>query len=147
MTQATRHATARRLAHAAFEEIRAAFPHLRMIIDESPTDVDLAMAIAEQPGLNFALELNLQGDELHLSVGAFWLRWIPCDDPHVVAAFRSVVVGLLQGDHRIVEYVAGDRVFRAELERAVGGEWESIGVSSRHWNVFRRRLSTRILRN
>jgi hypothetical protein len=145
--KSTRFADASRLARATFEEIRAAYPRLLMVIDEAPTQVDLAMTIAEQPGLDFALEINLQGDELHLSVGALWLRWFPGDNDDVVAAYRAAVVGLLRGDYRIVEYSAGGRVFRAELERAVSGRWESIGESTRHWNVFRRRLTARVLRN
>ncbi len=147
LMQTIRPADARRLARAAFEEIRAASPRLQMVIDEAPTQVDLALTIPEQPGIDFALELNLQGDELHLSAGAFWLRWFPSDNDVVVAAFRTAVMGLLQGDYRIVEYSAGGRVFRAELERAVGGAWESIGVSTRHWNLLRCRLTARVLWN
>ena len=54
-----------------FEEIRDAFPRLSMRLDENPPNVDLNVDIPQQPGLAFDMNLNLQGDELHLSAGAF----------------------------------------------------------------------------
>jgi hypothetical protein len=35
------------------------------------------MEVPRQSGLAFDVILNLQGDELHLSAGAFWLEWFP----------------------------------------------------------------------
>lgn len=53
-----------------FEEIRAAFPQLSMRLNEQHEHVELYMEIPQQPGLAFAINLNLQADELHLSAGA-----------------------------------------------------------------------------
>ncbi len=36
------------------------------------------LEIPKQPGLDFDVNLNLQGDELHLNAGTgFWLEWFP----------------------------------------------------------------------
>ena len=52
-----------------FEEIRDAFPRLSVRLDQEPRHVDLNIDIPQQPGLTFDVNLNLQGDELHLSAG------------------------------------------------------------------------------
>ncbi|HXW08619.1 MAG TPA: hypothetical protein VD833_25535 [Vicinamibacterales bacterium] len=122
-----------RVDHSAmvrlFEEIRQAFPHLAMDLDHEPAQVDLEMNIRQQAGLDFDVSLNLQGDELHLSAGAFWLSWFPCTRPEIVEAYRDAVHGLLGGAYRIREHSRGGRVFRAELQRLQTGEWQTIGTS------------------
>jgi hypothetical protein len=87
-----------------FEEIRDAFPRLSMQLDENPPNVDLNVDIPQQPALAFDMNLNPQGDELHLSAGAFWLEWFPCTRPDVIEAYREAVHGLLSGTYRIREH-------------------------------------------
>lgn len=111
-----------------FEEIRDAFPHLSMRLDHDPPNVDLNMDIPEQPGLTFDMNVNLQGDELHLNAGAFWLEWFPCTRPDVVQAYRETVQGLLSGTYRIRERHRGGRPFKAELQKPDYGGWRTIGT-------------------
>lgn len=112
-----------------FEEIRDAFPRLSMRLDQNPRNVDLNVDIPVQPGLTFDINLNLQGDELHLSAGAFWLEWFPCTRPDVVQAFREAVHGLLSGAYRIREHYRGGRPFKAELQKPDDdGGWQTIGT-------------------
>ena len=111
-----------------FEEIRAAFPRLSMRLDQNPPNVDLDMDIPKQPGLTFGMNLNLQGDELHLSAHVFWLEWFPCTQPDVVEAYREAVHGLLSGVYRIREHYRGSRAFKAELQKPDGGGWQTIGT-------------------
>ena len=78
--------------------------------------------------LPFAVNLNLQGDELHLSAGFCWLSWSPTRDPEVVAEYREAVRSILAGRHRVVEHWAGGKAVRGEIQALVDGEWRTLGA-------------------
>ena len=131
-----------------FEEIRAAFPHLSMRLDQDPRNVaDLNMDIPEQPGLTFDVNLNLQGDELFLNAGAFCVEWFPCTRPEVVERYRDAVHGLVSGAYRIRERYRGARPIRADLQKPSGNRWRTIAS----WHAlpwpFPVRRSERVLQN
>ena len=130
-----------------FEEIRDAFPALSMHLDPEPAQVDLNMNIPQQPGLAFDVNLNLQGDELHLSAGVFWLEWFPCTRPDVVEAYREAVYGLVSGAYRIHEHYRGRRPFKAELQRPRAEGWETIGTWYGWAWPFPRRTVAKVLQN
>jgi len=113
-------------------DIRSAFPHLEIKLESDHPHVDLNLDIPQQSGLKFDVNVNLQGDELHLSAGHFWLEWFPCSDPTVIQAFREAVCGLLSGEFRILEYYRGRRAIKAELQRPSGEGWQTIGT----WSVL-----------
>ena len=128
-------------------EIRNTFPHLEMKMECNHSDVDLNLDISEQDGLRFKVNINLQGDELHLSAGHFWLEWFPCNDVRIVEAFREAVRGLLSGEFRILEYYRGRRAVKAELQRPSGGGWKTIGTWSTLSLPFPCYVTTKELRN
>jgi hypothetical protein len=130
-----------------FEQIRQAFPHLSMRLDQEHAHVDLDMDIPRQPGLAFDVNVNLQGDELHLSAGAFWLEWFPCTRPDVVHAYQEAVHGLLSGSYRIRELHRGSRPFRAELQTPDRDGWRTIGTWHGWAWPFPRGTVEKILRN
>ena len=130
-----------------FEGIQSAFPNLHMHVQGEHPHVDLMLDIPRQPGLVFPVNLNLQGDELHLSAGPFWLEWFPCTDSEVVARYRQAVVGLLSGEYRILEHLVGKRTVKAQLQRPDGEKWETIGTSFGIGGVLPWRRSTRVLQN
>jgi hypothetical protein len=130
-----------------FEEIRDAFPRLSMRLDQEPAQVDLNMEIPQQPGLAFDVNLNLQGDELHLSAGAFWLEWFPCTQPGVVQAYLAAVHGLVSGVYRIREHYRGGRAFKAELQKPHGDGWQTIGTWYGWAWPLPRRAVVRVLQN
>jgi hypothetical protein len=130
-----------------FEEIRDAFPHLSMQLDLEPAQVDLDMDIPQQQGLAFNVNLNLQGDELHLSAGAFWLEWFPSTNPEVVQAYREAVLSLVSGAYRILEHHRGGRPFKAELQKPIGASWQTIGTWYGWAWPFPRRTVQKVLRN
>ncbi len=114
----------RSIAMEVFQEIRSAFPNLRADLQQDDPHVDLDMDIPPQPGLEFRLNLNLQGDELHLSVnGVFWVEWFPCTKPEVARAYAEAVKGLLSGQFRIVEFLQGGRPVKTILQRPTGEGW------------------------
>jgi hypothetical protein len=131
----------RQIAIDTFEKIRAAFPYLTMTIDLHHPHVDINVDIKKQTGLDFDVNLNLQNiDELHLSAGSFWVEWFPCDEPQKVEDYLSAVKGLLSGEYRIREHRRGDKVFKAELQRPVNTNWETIATWSRlRWPSFRKK--------
>ena len=93
------------IALSTFERVRGAFPALTMTLNPDPEHVDLSMDIPAQPGLRFAVDLNLQNvDELHLSAAGFTVGWFPCTDPARVDAYFDAVSGLLSGRFRILEH-------------------------------------------
>jgi hypothetical protein len=142
-----RHEVDRSAMIRLFEEIREAFPQLSMRLDHDPANVDLNMDIPEQPGLTFDMNLNLQGDELHLTAGAFWLEWFPCTRPDVVQAYREAVHGLLSGMYRIRERHRGRRPFKAELQKPDQGGWQTIGTWYGWAWPFPRRSVEKIVQN
>jgi hypothetical protein len=130
-----------------FEGIECEFPNLHMQLQAVHPHVDLMLDIPRQPGLVFGVSLNLQGDELHLSAGSFWLEWFPCTDAKIVARYRESVTGLLSGEYRILEHYVGKRTVKAQLQRPVGEKWETIGTSSGIGGFLPWRRSTRVLQN
>jgi hypothetical protein len=90
--------------------------------------VDLNMDIPPQPGLAFFVNLNLQGDELHLSAGNLWLKWFPCTRSAIVDQYRDAVTGLLSGRYRILEYYIGPWAVKTQLQRQEAKEWQTIGT-------------------
>jgi len=111
-----------------FREVQDAFPHLRMELRLQDPHVDLSMDIPPQPGLAFFVNLNLQGDELHLSAGSFWLEWFPCTRPAIVDQYRDAVTGVLSGRHRILEHYIGPWAVKAQLQRPEAKGWQTIGT-------------------
>lgn len=121
-----------RIAKEAFGDIQARFPGLQMIEDHS-APVELSVNIPVQPGVLYPINLNLQNrDELHFSVGNFWLAWFPCANTERVAAFVDAVSGFLAGRYRILEHYRGRRCVKAELQKQENdGRWSTFGTRSR----------------
>ena len=89
------------IAIEAFNCITKAFPNLITSSDEDP-NVDLSIIIPEQLGIEFAINLNLQTDELHLSTQYFSGSWFPITKHSVVQQYTQSVIGLIKGEYRIV---------------------------------------------
>ena len=111
-----------------FRELQDAFPQLRMQLQLQDPHVDVSMDIPRQPGMAFFVNLNLQGDELHLSAGSFWLEWFPCTRPGIVDQYRDAVTGLLSGRYRILEHYVGAWAVKAQLQRPDADGWQTIGT-------------------
>ncbi len=105
------------------------------------------MEMFQQPGLTFYMNLNLQGDALHLTAGALWLEWFPCTRTDVVQAYREAAHGLLSGMYRIRELHRGDRPFKAELQKPEQDGWRTIGTTRSFAWPFPRRTVEKILQN
>lgn len=129
-----------------FGSKQQAFPHLAMHLTRNHPHVDVSMEIPKQPGNAFDLNINLQGDELHMGTGGFWLEWFPCTKPNVVAEFQDAVQGLLSGTYRIVEHVLRGRVVKAQLQRRTDDGWRTVGTSGGLYLPIGRK-TTRVLQN
>ena len=113
------------------EELRARFPGLRLHVGIEPNPhVDALADIPAQPGMDFGFSFNLQGDELHLNVGgSFWVEWFPCADAVVTDQFIDALAGIISGRYRIVEYLLGSAVVKAQLQRPrPDGKWEKVAT-------------------
>jgi|SRR5690348_5839900 len=135
------------IARRAFAAINASCTSLQFL--ETPTDhVDINVEVPVQPGLAYEVNLNLQGDELHFSVGeGFWAEWFPCDDPDVEDRFVEAVVGFISGRYRIVETSAGGRPISARLERPSEDGWKTVTTWATMRFPWPWGRSERILRN
>ena len=118
------------IARQAVAEIAFRFPTLNMV--EKPKDpVELSITLPIQPGLKQQVWLCLQNnDELHFSVGHFWLEWFPCTNPDRVRAYIDAVCGYLSGEYRVLEHYRGNRCVKAELQAPAAADWETIGTTS-----------------
>ena len=121
------------------DDLRAAFPRLDIKVQQDHAEMDLNIDIPRQGGLPFDINLNLQEDELHLSVGGFWHSYHPCNQPDVLQWFRETVAGLLSGSHRVVNHYRGRRLVAGDLERLEGGEWKTVTEGYRQLWLGRKR--------
>jgi hypothetical protein len=121
-----------RIARDAFREIQSRFPGLQLIEDPS-LPMELNATIPVQAGVVYPINVTLQNrDELHFSVGHFWLEWFPCSNEERASAFIDAVSGFLAGRHRILEHYRGRRCVMAELQKEEPGEqWATFGTCSR----------------
>jgi hypothetical protein len=124
---------------ALVDDLRATFPRLDITVQQDHPQVDLNIDIPCQAGLPFSINLSLQEDELHLSVGGFWRSYHPCDRADVLHWFRETVGGLLSGSHRIVNHYRGQRLVAGDLEHLHAGEWKTVAEGYRRLWLGRRR--------
>ena len=96
-----------------FEEIRSAYPSLKMDLQLEHPHADLLMEISHQPGMTFDV---------------YWLEMFPCDRAEVVQSFRDAVDGVLSGRYRIEEQYLGKRIVKAHLQRPKDDGWETIAT-------------------
>jgi hypothetical protein len=132
---------------ALFEDLRAAFPALTMKLELEDPNVDLDMDVPAQAGLSFPINFNLQGDELHLSAGAFWLEWFPL---HGLESGRSLsgcrrraFVGAISNPGAVRREARG----QGPLQRPIEGDWQTIGTWADWGALFPWHRSTRVLQN
>ena len=124
-----------RIASTVFKEIQNEFPDITMELDKEHEHVDLMMEIPEQEGITHGINLNLQNDELHLSVANFWCEWFPCTDAEVVADYKKAVIGYIRGDYRLLEYSKGKGVYRSKLQAYENGRWSTVATSSGYLRI------------
>lgn len=115
------------VAREAIAVIAGCFPSLRMI-EEPEAPVALSIRLPVQPGLNHEVWLALQNnDELHFSVGHFWLAWFPCSNALRVNEYVAAVTGFLSGEYRVLEHYLGKHCFKAELQAPGTNGWQTVG--------------------
>ncbi|WP_374301315.1 hypothetical protein [Ferrovibrio sp.] len=134
-------------ARNALSEIARRFPTLRM--EEQPDDpVELSIKLPVQPGLSHDIWLGFQNEnELHFSVGHFWMEWFPCTDKAKAAAFVDAVTGFISGRYRILEHYRGKKCVRAELQMPDGDKWRTISSWARPSLPFPLKKQFREIRN
>lgn len=135
------------IAKAAFAEIGARLPWLSMV-PEPDAPIELSISLPFQPGLSQQVWLGFQNnDELHFSVGHFWLEWFPCTNSSKVREYVDAVVGYLSGQYRVIEHYSGRRCVKAELQAPAGTQWQTVGTWSNLWALIPGKRDSRVLRN
>jgi hypothetical protein len=134
-------------AKRAFERIREAFPSLEMVEDKA-VPVEISLDIPVQPGMKHRVSLNLQNvDELHFSVGSFWLAWFPSTDSANVDSYIETVTGFISGRLRVFEHYRGRRCIKAERQAPANGGWNTIGTTTRLSLSIPWRIEQRVISN
>jgi hypothetical protein len=126
------------IVKSIFESLKGEFPNLFMEIDESPRYTEIEIMIAEQKGLDFGIQLDLQNtNELHLHVDDFWGEWFPCTEYNVADNFLQATRGLLSGTYRIAVYSRNGKPFKRLLQSPENGSWKTKYThTSVHWSCF-----------
>ena len=120
-------------ARAAVARIQKAFPAIQMH-EAASQPVELSCTIPVQPGVRHEIWLGLQnGDELHFSVGKFWMDWFPCTEIAKADEFVRAVSSYLSGDSRVREHYRGAVCVKAELQQRKGSDWQTVATWSRLW--------------
>ena len=119
------------IAEQAFSRIVAGSPELT--VERHPNDqVEISIELPVQPGLKHKVWLALQNnDELHFSVGHFWLEWFPCTKAAKVDAYVEAVRGFLSGRYRVLEHERKGKCLKAELQAPTLQGWETVGTWSK----------------
>ncbi|SHH06935.1 hypothetical protein SAMN05443549_1155 [Flavobacterium fluvii] len=98
-----------------------------MIMDYDNENLDLSMDIPKQNGIDFEINLNLQNeDELNISTDYIWCQFFSADSEELVNKFYESVIGLINGEYRILQFVKNDKVYKSFLQKPNGNNWETI---------------------
>jgi len=127
--------------------VRREFPHLAIEVDRNHKQVDAIADLPPQPGLDFLVSFNLQGDALHLHASKLWVEMFPCGKQRVFEAFVDAMRGLLSGHFRILESYVGKHSATAFLQRPEKGTWKTVASSSNLWAVLPWRRTNRVVQN
>lgn len=74
-----------------FEELQAKYSGLSPALTVNDPNVDFLLEVRQ--GLPFDLSLYLDGDELHINAGSFWVEWFPCERQDVQDAYSKLLRG------------------------------------------------------
>ena len=110
-----------------FKELKNGFLNLTMIMDQDNENLDLSMNIPKQIGIDFEINLNLQNeDELHISTDYIWCQFFSADSEDLVNKFYESVIGIINGEYRILQFVRNDKVYKTFLQKPNGNNWETV---------------------
>ena len=132
---------------AIFQEIADLNKNLKNELALNPPHVDLEMNFPKQEGLKFNININLQGDELHLNASNLWIEWFPCDDEKIKKEFIESVSGLLSGEYRMVEYLRGEKPIKTKLQKPENNQWKTIGIWSKLHFPISWKIDKRVVQN
>jgi hypothetical protein len=97
--------------------------------------VDLELSYPAQPGLEFDVTAQLQGDQRCLSVGeTFFCEWFPCSAREVSEKFAKAMQGVLSGDARPIEHHRNGKVLKAQIQLQQDESWITVAT----WSKLRR---------
>ncbi|WP_281336110.1 hypothetical protein [Flavobacterium eburneipallidum] len=137
-----------KIAEEKFKEIQNHFPELKMIINYDDEHVDLSMDIPKQDGVDFEINLNLQNeDELHLATAYIWCQFFSADSEELVDKFYQSVIGLINGEYRILQFVNGDKVYKTLLQKLNGLDWETIYTGYERWRMPWTKVEKNVIQN
>lgn len=136
-----------KIAEQKFKEIQNHFPELKMIVHDDE-NVDLSMDIPKQDGVDFEINLNLQNeDELHLATAYIWCQFFSADSEELVEIFYKSVIGLINGEYRILQFVNGDTVYKTLLQKPKELDWETVYTGYERWRMPWTKVEKNVIQN
>jgi len=107
--------------------LQPAFPTIAMEIADHPP-FDFLATFPRQAGLTFNISVEMDADELHVSVdGHLVLEVWTHNHPERIAEAIDDIRGLLAGEYRAVVYRARDSVVMTELQAPAASGWDVVG--------------------
>ena len=119
-----------------------------MQLDYEDANVDLAMIIPKQRGLDFDIILTLQdGNELHILTPHIWCKFFPAHLPHIAENFRNAATGLLSGEYRILQFIRNQNVCKAYLQKPEADDWITLYKHHSKFCLPWMKMEKRVVRN
>lgn len=119
------------IASDAINKIRSHFGDLEIIEEFNDKYLDLSFNIPRQLGLDFDINLNLQTDELHISMEFISASWFSIKSPEIVDLFIDTVKGLITGNYRIVQYWNKNKLIKCCLQKPAEAKWKNIATQTK----------------
>ena len=121
--------------------VRQEFPHLAMEVSRGEHhSMEASADLAQQPGLDFDVHIDLQADALNLCVAGLWVEMFPCSKSEVFEPFMGAVRGVLSGEYRIRKSYVGSHLSATQLERPENERWIPVATDFKwSWLIPRRR--------
>ncbi len=100
---------------------------LSLDVDTNPP-FDFLATFRRQAGLNFEVKVEMDGDELHLTVDGNLVTEVWTEHhPEALAGAIDDIRGLLDGQYRVVVYSRDNSPVGTELQAPAAGDWEVVG--------------------
>ena len=131
------------IADEALLVIKQSFPWLNIEEYENP-NVTIAWDIPTQKGLDFDIHLYLDSDILNIYASNMCCEFFPISSQKVVTFFIEAVIGLINGNYRIVNYLRNDLTYKSVLQRLQNSDWKTVSIHRSFftlpWNKFREQI-------
>jgi len=98
---------------------------------EAARPIEFFFVLPIQKGLDFEIQLYLDGDALHITTDDYWMEYFPFGKGCAEESFVEALEGLINGQCRLVKYyrLRSQRHFKTKLQKLENGKWLTRGIN------------------